>query len=494
MQLLRQRRSQPLLRNDEDENASPIRRIPTFSLKSSPNLTPSPAGRTTSLLRRVSSIFGGRSRRHGKSVGIGNVAIGCHRSGYSSPSLPSSEEDIRRPSGLGPRSTSFESLPYPATSEFTLIGDIQERSRCKSSPDVLSSVGRSTKSEGRGRSNGNTVPIHSPSPLQIPPEILHVIISYLPRHDVASLAVVSKGFAVAAQASLYGTIDFRGLQKAGLKQLTSLLASQQQRANIVHTFICHRWPASRSSRIDPRTHLTTPPTSTSKFAIALSNICNITSLTLPTFEAVLLNSTKFRLQSLTLLNQRLSPDEQAELFSWLALQPGIIFLSLPKLIDSSSDDVVEEDKKGLPYAPPESPYAVAFPSLSPPTLTKSPSFLPALKTLHATPTITALLLPHSSLSHVVVHMNSTLYAGFRPSTLMDVLHGIPEIVLRFGEGVDKRTLEKTVGAAGSVLAEGPSGKCALRELDVEVGWVGGGTDEVRSLTPFCSCNVSNDAF
>jgi hypothetical protein len=481
MQLLRQRRSQPLLRSDDDEQVSPIRRTPTFSLKSSPNLPAAPGGRTTSLFRRVSYIFGGRGKRNGTSSGIGHVAIGCHRSGYSSPSLPSSEEDIRRPSGLGPRSTSFESLPYPATSEFTLIGDIQERSRCKSSPEVLLSVDKPTKLGGRNRANGHTVPVHKPLSPQIPLEILHVIMSYLPRHDVASLAIVSKSFTVAAQASLYGVIDLRGLQKAGLKQLMVLLASRPQRANAVHTFICHRWPASRSSRIDPRTRLTTPPTSTSKFAIALTNMRNITSLTLPTFEAALLNNTTFKLQSLTLLNQRLSSDEQAELFSWLALQPGITSLRLPKLVDSigGSDDPLDDDKHGLPYAPPDLSHAVTFPSLSGSTITKSTSFLPSLRALHATPAIAALILPHGSLSHVTVHMNSTLYSGFRPSTLMDVLHGVPEIGLRFGEGVDKRTLEKTVSAAGSVLAEGPSGKCVLRELDIEVGWVGGGTDEVR---------------
>ena len=118
------------------------------------------------------------------------------------------------------------------------------------------------------------------------------------------------------------------------------------------------------------------------------------------------------------------------------------------------------------------------------------TFLPNLRVLHAPPTIASLLaaLPAEEqdnecfenfsrpLEDVTINIDMTLYTGLRPTALVQGLHGLKRFGLRFGERVDRRTVEKMLIAVGAALGSG------LEELHVEFvdGW-SAGADEVRSF-------------
>jgi hypothetical protein len=94
----------------------------------------------------------------------------------------------------------------------------------------------------------------------------------------------------------------------------------------------------------------------------------------------------------------------------------------------------------------------------------SVTLLPNLTNLHAPPSLViALASPPSSLStdhngrqrplhSVHINITSTLYSGLRPSTIMSKLTGVTRrLGLYFSENVDRRSVEKVLGAAGSSL-------------------------------------------
>ncbi|KAF9444398.1 hypothetical protein P691DRAFT_763431 [Macrolepiota fuliginosa MF-IS2] len=109
--------------------------------------------------------------------------------------------------------------------------------------------------------------------------------------------------------------------------------------------------------------------------------------------------------------------------------------------------------------------------LTPPTL------LPNLTTLHGPPSlIIALSSPPSPttnggtnapttnrtrprpLKTITLNISSTLYTGLRPTMIVNRLVGVTRSLgLRFGETVDRRTVEKVLGAAGSALGGSRSG-------------------------------------
>ena len=124
--------------------------------------------------------------------------------------------------------------------------------------------------------------------------------------------------------------------------------------------------------------------------------------------------------------------------------------------------------------------------------TPSRAFLPNLKVLHAPPTISSLLAasategpsrlddeafekPLRPLRNVTINIDMTLYTGLRPTALVQGLHGLKQFGLRFGERVDRRSVEKVLIAVGAALGNG------LEELHVDFvdGWAAG-ADEVRS--------------
>ena len=123
----------------------------------------------------------------------------------------------------------------------------------------------------------------------------------------------------------------------------------------------------------------------------------------------------------------------------------------------------------------------------------SRTFLPNLMVLHAPPTISSLLAasptegpsrlddeacakPLRLLRNVTINIDMTLYTGLRPTALVQGLHGLKQFGLRFGERVDRRSVEKMLIAVGAALGNG------LEELHVEFvdGWAAG-ADEVCVL-------------
>ena len=72
---------------------------------------------------------------------------------------------------------------------------------------------------------------------------------------------------------------------------------------------------------------------------------------------------------------------------------------------------------------------------------------------------------------------------------MSSLRGVTNLGVRFRENVDRRTVEKVLGAAGAALGEvrGFDDEAKNRSLDtleVEVAWSDDGTDEVGYSLPW----------
>jgi len=177
--------------------------------------------------------------------------------------------------------------------------------------------------------------------------------------------------------------------------------------------------------------------------------------------------------------------------------------------------------------PPSTPDPLPVSPLSSPTLLPNLSILqgpPCLITALSSPTA-LFSAPTSPTSHISavgsrrplysisLNINITIYSGLRPASIMTQLIGMAWVLnLRFGEAVDKRSIEKVLGAAGSSLGgsreqvvmderekkgwEGRSRRSAagdikegfkfgrgewkgLTELNVELPAGGPGTDQVR---------------
>lgn len=175
----------------------------------------------------------------------------------------------------------------------------------------------------------------------------------------------------------------------------------------------------------------------------------------------------------------------------------------------------------MPF-PPSPSTAYQQPPIS---LLSSPTLLPNLSVLQGPPClIIALSSPTSHFSAICsrrplhsisLNINTTIYSGLRPASIMTRLIGMARVLnLRFEEAVDKRSIEKVLGAAGSSLGgsrewgdmdrgekkgwEGKSKRASvdeikegftfgrgewkgLTELNVELIAGGPGSDEVRCL-------------
>ncbi|KAF7761078.1 hypothetical protein Agabi119p4_10487 [Agaricus bisporus var. burnettii] len=89
------------------------------------------------------------------------------------------------------------------------------------------------------------------------------------------------------------------------------------------------------------------------------------------------------------------------------------------------------------------------------------TLLPNLTHLHAPPSLVIALAfssDHNGRGHqrplrfVRINITSTLYSGLRPATIMSKLIGVTRCLgLYFGENVDRRSVEKVLGSAGSSL-------------------------------------------
>ena len=494
------------------------------------------------IIKRFSSIFLSKKKPQLPELNLANSVTDHHittvyvASYASSSDSIESVDDIRRPSGLGqavptmsnrslpsPFFSSFESAPYPSHDH--------QRLRALSSPNLLQSFNKprvNPKSRSSSISNDTILesefipsPLYSlpPSPLVssscLPKDVTVRILSYLPRGNIALCSQVSKSFAEASRYSLYNTLNFDSMSLMQLEQLLAVLASRRDLTELVSTFICHKWPpffiTDRHCRGGPPTtgyifqHKDVLLTAT--FTLALEGMTNITSLTLPAFDASLLaHHSAFGLKRLTFTNHTISESDARAMFAWLDGQTNIVSLRFTNL-----EDVVIAPIKNMvtvPYhrnticgtppsvSPPVSPRLANFqqsPTLASPY--SSPNLLPNLVELHATPSILTLLAPESPpspsppsptssptflpfplfppilrpLTTVSLNITTTLYTGLRPATLMNQLRGISHLCLKFGRAVDRRTFEKVVGAAGGVLG-GMEGEGVTGTQDGD--WIG----------------------
>ncbi|KDR72863.1 hypothetical protein GALMADRAFT_252173 [Galerina marginata CBS 339.88] len=498
------------------------------------------------IIRRVSSIFTPRKKAPPdlKLVNSALNNISTPRSYSSSKESLESEDDIRRPSGLG-SAVSISSLPpspysplSPETKDLSVYhtfpsGEFQ-RNRAISSPNLLRSLSWKVRGKTRARhasivpsptspasQEPPPVPPLSPKPtIQFPEEIVVLILSHLPQTNVGLLATVSRTFVSAARKALYTTLDLDVLSPLQLEKLVALLASRWELTDLVMTFTCRTWPPFfLCDAHDPKSNQNDlviqhkDALLTASFTLALERMSNLHSLTLPCFDFSLLSHhTAFGLKNLTFLNDTTTEAETRALFTWLDGQTNITSLRFTCLEDthtstklSISSNIPLHDNtrpgtapsspylkpfstSGLsPYASPtSSPRSACFHRpLSPPTpftLFTSSSLLPNLSTLHATPALLTLLTSpletpsRRPLKSVTLNINTTLYNGLRPASLMSALRGVTHLALRFSENVDRRSFEKVLGAAGAALGAPCKNAADDPFVDAqnpaEVGWRG----------------------
>lgn len=481
-----------------------------------------------------------------------------------------SEDDIRRPSGLG-SAVSLDILP-PSPS-FIPKGDasdshnfsegIYARTRAVSSPNLLRSLSLRAKnklrggasrrnsvaqpalpSESRKSTSSSTSPTkkkrkEKPRPqMDFPVEVLDLMLSHLPRRTVASLCPLSRSFCSAGRVNLYHKLDFDNLSPVQLQKLLALLASRRDLTELVQECICYTWPAffsqsSHHSHYGDDEQQLKNRLLAATFTLALQRMSNLVKLTLPHFDhSLLAYHTAFGLRSLTFMTSTLTAEETSILFTWLDGQVNVTELRFPNLEDNAdthkSHEPSSQPDGALPgigagagssapihkhqprqsvylkpptntlnTSPRHTPLTPSFPALSSSidsraaspssvsairqSLLGSPTLLPLLTTLHATPTLLSLLQPPSSsntavssaldlsstlaacpqqaarpLRKVTLNISTTLYTGLRPNTVMASLRGsVEHLGVRFCENVDKRTVEKVLGAIGAILGSAP---------------------------------------
>ncbi|RDB22010.1 hypothetical protein Hypma_011064 [Hypsizygus marmoreus] len=488
------------------------------------------------LIRRVSSIFANRKKRPSNTV-ITPLAVGTPSPAGSRWRITSddsslaeskeSEDDIRRPSGLG-RAASFSSnrslppSPFPAIDEESPFHITPtsgfERTRAMSSPNLLGSF-MLVKAKLSRRSSISGRQSKTPSPPlvpQMPPEVILVVFSFLPRPTVATFAVTSRVFCAAARFVLYDTLDLRTLQPERVEKLVTLLAYRQDLTDIVRTFECHTWPSffPPHSNINPVKMPSFSPALTATFTVAFQNMHLVTSLVLPSFDHTFLrHHSAFGLRRLTFLSRTMSAAETTQLFTWLDGQTNITHLAFPNLVEQEDTPGTPkhcDTPKGARYpnntltdslntngllfpstptitTPLCSPSSPSFPGRALPPTPKtpfnSPTLLPALTTLVASSSIISSLMASGSMSFkrplnvVTLSINRTLYTGLRPAALLGTLQGITHLTIKFGPVVDRRTVGKVL-SAGTVLCDAQDTRNqVLRVLEIELSDSTAGADQ-----------------
>ena len=387
------------------------------------------------IIRRVSSIFLSKKKPLPELKLADSVHTAVYtRSFSSSRDTIDSDDDIRRPSGLG-RAVSIMSnrslppSPFSATSQTSPCpSQDYQRMRALSSPNLNQSFNKARAKQKLRRASISLTSdpefIIPPLPSRPPPpplssrlskEITVHILSCLSRATIALCSQVSKSFAEAARYNLYNTLNFDSLSLLQLEQLLALLASRRDLTELVSTFICHTWPAFFISDCHCRGG---PPTGyvfqqkdallTATFTLALERMTNIASLTLPAFDASLLSHhTAFGLKRLTFMNHTISESDARALFTWLDGQTNIVslrFMNLEDVIKPIKNPDTASYRNSIcgtvPTSPFVTPLSPALPALHSAKFQQdstavspfsSPNLLPSLVELHTTPSILTLL-------------------------------------------------------------------------------------------------------
>jgi len=196
---------------------------------------------------------------------------------------------------------------------------------------------------------------------------------------------------------------------------------------------------------------------------ALQNMYNLKSLTLASFASIISHtpSLTFSLTHLTILDKKITQSQLVAMRSWFATQPSLESLSFPSLVECTSTDPSFIDEWDPVVDPSQTDGYGSFTTL-----------LPGLKSLRASTEIasTLCLAMHNPIEHLTLDVHETLYTGLRPSSVVRSLNGVRDMHIVFGPEVDKRTVEKFLGVAGSMLTGADKAE-AMKSLEVEVSWM-----------------------
>ncbi|EIM80689.1 uncharacterized protein STEHIDRAFT_125711 [Stereum hirsutum FP-91666 SS1] len=432
---------------------------------------PDPSSKTIrKRVTAITNIFTIRQKRESGASNLPNIRAWGSLSRSPSPPSP----DIRRPSGLGRRASimtvnstmstpTTPSLPVPPS-----VDGLGRAARHLSSPTIVvsepvvaprqpspplpplprlpakpsrkaSTPTPSTSTPSTSTPSTPTPPATNPStpttstPTPSTPSTpsrratipFRSVFAFLPKHDLTSLARVSKQFRTDSRHALYHALDLSDCDDHPIDQCITLLASKKEIADLVQSFVCPSFP----------TH---SPSFTLALTMAFNNMRNLTSVSLPRFLPDVLQGASFRLKSVT-LRQDSMPDPAA-FISWLSSQPDITSLSFPYLTSAAD--------------------------LS--TLFASSQCASNLTRFAGPPPLAARVAPGRPLTSITLHVDSTLYDGLRPAALMSALAQSTvsltslSIISSTPQAVDARTLAKLFLAAGSGLP-------LLQEL--HIGWV-----------------------
>ena len=428
---------------------------------------------------------------------VGNVGspLAPWRSRSPSPAL---SLDIRMPAGLGRRASELgdreEFEEYEVHEGAQRLQPRPERKRSISLPAVgLGPRGRAADLHAALLVDRPQHELKKPALARVSPELLSSVFSYGTYADLFSLSQVSKSWSQAALRALYDDIDLRNMDDERVEQCVASLASHRSLAALVRKFACRDLPPLDGIAVGMATSL-----SVVTFAIALTNMEHLHTLTLPHFDLRVLAHTTFSLRSLTLHSKNIYGDEFHALFSWLGRHPALHTLSFPNLVLPSLPPVPSKpidtrkipSRPHTPHTPDTPPQASRRPatshdckskSSSPSPTAESPTpplfpttLLPQLHTLTCPPVLATALVPGRPLVRVQIPIQCTLYDGLRPSALMSALAAARETlrvlaIQPASTKIDQRTIERVVMAAGAEL-----GECVET---LEVHWVL--DDEVR---------------
>lgn len=426
---------------------------------------------TSSFRRRLSSLSVlssklARSRTTSQTSTVtksGGIAFTASYSGpyesYASHSRSPSPEpslEIRRPSGLGRRaSLTSEQWWSSVDANAPAIPTPSDRKRSISTPELSLpltlpdglprwSVPSETDDEDEEETRPEPVCMVS----RLSPALLKSVFGFVPRSDLPSVALACKAFLEPTRTLLYSDVDLMPTDETHSEQCMTLLASRRDLAGVVQRFSCNVVPSSSStSGVVPLPAVT--------FAIAVSNMRELTSLTLPQFDAALLHHATFHLTSLAFLCQSSSRAELQNTFAWLAKQPNITSLSFSNLV---LDDDANQWLAG------SSGQLMCIPEDRNPSRPATPVFhatlLPRLAHLSGPTSLVSALTPGRPLSSLAVSIQRTIYDGLRPSALAaELARGVCPVthlcVLASAQSrIDARTFERVLMAMGSELGSG----------------------------------------
>jgi len=260
---------------------------------------------------------------------------------------------------------------------------------------------------------------------------------------------------------MYESIDLQSLLPDATLLCIGSLASHPELALFVRTF---------KSTVLPSFDDHQGPLPSLSFALALCNMKNLVSLSLPRFDNDIFHYTTFRLQHLSLSCETMTVPEQVYFSNWLTTQHDMISLSLPAL----TTELV--CSPCTPVKPLPGSDRTDIGPLYPPTPPSHSLPIPNLQKIDGPASLVQGLIPGRPVSEVVVHVDKTLYDGLKPSQLMGSIAKSTAPITRLSirsspsAAIDVRTMERLLMSAGAEFGQSV--------LHLEIAWAA--HDQVRT--------------